>query len=130
MNLLDNTNNIGIGTDIESIERFKMLDISDDSHFLNKIFTQTELDYCFAKSNPAQHLAARYSGKESIVKAFHNLVDQNIGLNNIEIINNSKGVPKAKINLDGFNAYQILLSLSHCEDKAIAFAVVIKNDNK
>ena len=41
--------NFGIGTDIESIDRFRRIDYVKNNSFLNKIFTKNELDYCFSK---------------------------------------------------------------------------------
>jgi phosphopantetheine--protein transferase-like protein len=60
---------IGIGIDIIEIERIKKsIDTYGDS-FLNKIYTKNELDYCLAKHNKYQHLAARFAAKEAIYKA-------------------------------------------------------------
>ncbi|MCK7524332.1 MAG: holo-ACP synthase [Ignavibacteriales bacterium] len=57
---------IGIGIDIIEIERIKSsIDRFGDS-FLNKIYTKNELDYCLAKHNKYQHLAARFAAKEAI----------------------------------------------------------------
>ena len=57
---------LGIGIDIIEIARIKeSIDKYGDS-FLNKIYTQIELDYCLAKLNKYQHLAARFAAKEAI----------------------------------------------------------------
>jgi holo-[acyl-carrier protein] synthase len=114
----------GVGTDIEDIDRFKNLDRNEDSIFLNKIFTKKELDYSFSKAKPFQHLAVRYSGKEAIVKALNSLGKSNINYKDIEILNNDNGVPK--VNLYNYGNLKVNISLSHSNDKALAFAVVIK----
>jgi holo-[acyl-carrier protein] synthase len=114
----------GIGVDIESISRFKKADAGRGSSFLNKIFTTAELDYCFSCSVPARHLAARFAGKEAIVKALAGLNRAGLGYNDIEITNNKNGVPEARIRKMGFEDLQIKLSLSHGEQDAIALAIV------
>lgn len=120
--------NFAVGTDIESIGRFRKLNRTDNSSFLNKIFTKNELDYCFSKEMHASCLAARYAGKEAIVKALSSMGKTSLDYKALEIFNNEKGVPIATINDADFRKVQVHLSLSHCEDKAIAFAVAIEVD--
>ena len=60
---------IGIGTDIESVDRFKKLDRSEHRIFLERVFTREEIDYSYSKDSPAAHLAARFAAKEAAVKA-------------------------------------------------------------
>ena len=118
--------NFGIGVDIESIERFGRLGVIDNKLFLNKIFTKKELNYCFSKKKPAPYLAARYAGKEAIFKALSSIGESNLSYKFLEIFNNKNGVPEVKINKTGFNELYVRLSLSHCGDKAIAFAAVME----
>jgi len=69
--LLNKIENIGIGVDIEDVNRFTKL--GGNKAFLKKVFTQNELDYCFSKKVAAPHLAVRYAGKEAVVKALYNM---------------------------------------------------------
>jgi holo-[acyl-carrier protein] synthase len=119
------TNNLGIGTDIESIDRFRKLDLNKDRIFLNKIFTKKELDHCFSKKEPAQHLAVRYAGKEAVVKALTSINKLNLDYKKVEIFNNENGVPKVKIS-DRDTNIQIHLSLSHSGGNVLAFAIVME----
>ena len=48
-------NLIGIGCDIEENKRFKNKSPENDEHFLKKIFTQDELNYCFSKKNYSEN---------------------------------------------------------------------------
>ena len=82
---------IGIGTDIEKVSRFE-LNLNNKS-FLNKIFTQNELDYCLKKPKPAEHLTARFAGKEATIKAYYSLFDEFINYQEIEITNDKNGKP-------------------------------------
>lgn len=120
--LTKNLSDVNIGVDIENIDRFKTLNLTKDTNFLKKVFTKKELEYCFSKTNPAQHLAARFAGKEAVIKALktHN---KPIRYNEIEIINRKK-VPLVRIkNTKNIKAK---ISLSHCKEKAIAFAIAMK----
>ena len=114
----------GIGVDIEDIKRFRNSDVANNKQFLDKIFTKKELDYCFSKAKPEQHLAARYAGKEAVVKALCSLGKISIDYKDIEITNNKNKIPMVKINNKNLGNLKIKISLSHCEDKAIAFVVV------
>lgn len=113
-----------IGCDIEKICRFE--DKLNNSFFLNEIFTINEQQYCLSKAKPAQHLAARFCGKEAVVKALHGLNIRNIYYKDIEIINNSDGVPQVSI-IKLSVPIQIKISLSHCKDYATAYAMAIKD---
>jgi len=124
MNTMGTTDSFGIGVDIENIDRFAGLERTQDSSFLNKIFTLKELEYCYSKKIPAPHLAARFAGKEAIIKALCNMDRPKSNYRDIEIVNEKSGVPEVRIEKPGFHDLQIKLSLSHCNDKAIAFAVV------
>ena len=117
--------NLGIGTDIENIERFKKLDRANDCLFLAKIFSMNELNYCFSKENAAPHLAARFAAKEAVTKALNSIYETVPSYNEIEILNKENGVPFVKIHDDGFHGINVHISLSHCKDKALAFAIVI-----
>lgn len=112
-----------IGVDIEDISRFIGKNLENSSNFLKRIYTQNELDYCFKKSNPAPHLAARFCAKEAIYKALSNITTAPIHLIDIEILNKENGAPY--VNLKNFEQkYKIEISLSHDKTKAIAFAII------
>jgi holo-[acyl-carrier protein] synthase len=116
-------NNFGIGVDIESIERFVKLDRAKDSRFLAKIFTEKELDYCFKYKSPAEHLAVRYAGKEAVIKAMASINKTELVYRDIEILNDGNEVPRVSVKAD-YGDVEVHISLSHCEDKAVAFAMV------
>lgn len=117
----------GIGVDCEKTSFFK--DVSSKKEFLKKVFTKKEIEYCKSKPNPPQHFAARFAGKEAIIKAFNDF-DRGVFFNEIEILNNKKGAPfvnllKGKLN----KRFNSKISLSHSGNYAVAFAVVIDNKN-
>lgn len=112
-----------IGVDIENIKRFKRFTNKKNS-FLQMVFTQKELDYCFSKANAAPHLAVRFCGKEATLKATSSLVRGKLALNQIEISHDNYGVPKAKILDKKYKKFLINISLAHSGDTAIAFVAI------
>ena len=121
---------LGIGIDIESINRFHGLEQAKDALFFEKIYTPDELAYCFSKTNPAPHLAVRFAAKEAVVKALYSLGREAIPFSAIEISHNLQGLPLIKINHKEHVQLQSKISLSHCQDKAVAFALLKRVENK
>ena len=115
-----------IGVDIEDVSRFQNKTLENDSKFLNRIFTQNELEYCFNNKNCAQSLTARFCAKEAVVKALSGLYFDVISYNKIEILKYPNGAPYVNILIDELRNLDFKLSLSHEKDKAIAFVIVIK----
>jgi holo-[acyl-carrier protein] synthase len=112
----------GIGIDAEEIKRFEG-EILKNKKFLNRIFTGSELKYCLAKKDPARHLAARFAGKEAVMKSLAYIINKPIGYNKIEILNDKNGRPVVSIRKFKF---KIFVSLSHTRSLAIANAVICK----
>ncbi len=108
-----------IGTDIEDINRF----YNKDEKFLNRIFTQRELDYCLNKKNPSCHLCARFCAKEAVIKA----LGEKIPYNKIEILKKENNSPYVNILIDKYKNNSFSISLSHEKDKAIACVIMEKN---
>lgn len=125
---MDKMQDLGVGVDIENIDRFRNMDLKGDKTFLNKIFTKKEQNYCFSKKEPGKHLAARYAGKEAVVKALYSLGKNNLDYKLIEIFNNKNNAPRVNIHHRGSKTLKVYISLSHCADKAIAFAIATKNE--
>jgi len=125
MDIRESIGNFGIGVDIEDIRRFRKLNPDSDKGFLNRVFTKNELEYCFSKEDAAPHLTARYTGKEAVIKALSGICKPKLDYKDIEIFNNTNGVPMVKLKNKDFNKFGIKISLSHCKDKAVAFAIVI-----
>lgn len=123
---MDPFDNMGIGADIEDVARFRALDPQQHRSFLEKIFSREELDYCFSKDAAAEHLAARYAGKEAVVKALGAVRHGAPQYNDIEITNGENGVPLVKMHDPAFQGFRFNITLSHCSDKAIAVATAVK----
>jgi len=117
---------IGIGTDIEEVKRFENFFDKSFKAFMEKNFTQNEIDYCLSKGAPAQHLAARFAGKEAVLKALFSLNITDIFYPAIEILNNELGVPYVRIITNCNKDICIKLSLSHSSSMAMAFCIIYR----
>ena len=115
---------IGIGIDIIEIHRLQEAIDRWGSHFLNHVFTKEEIDYAQGRKFPIQHFAARFAAKEAVFKAFGNNPD--ITWKDIVIMNDKHGKPFCKINKMNFPS-QILLSISHTKNYAVANAIILQS---
>ncbi|KAF8071859.1 fatty acid synthase [Lyophyllum atratum] len=117
---------VGVGVDQELISAVP----SHNPTFVARNFTDAETAYCQAQPSPSSSFAARWAGKEAVFKSLGvKSKGAAASLRDIEILNNSEtGAPtvvlhgdaKAQAAAKGIN--KILISLSHSETVAIAFA--------
>ncbi|MGI6668198.1 MAG: holo-ACP synthase [Acetivibrionales bacterium] len=118
------------GVDIVEIERLKK-SINGLESFRDRVFTKGEIDYC-EKRNRAKYesYAARFAAKEAVLKAFGTGMADGLDWRQVEILNNDKGKPyvvlsgNARKKFDIIGGKSIDISLSHCEEFAIAFTVI------
>ena len=122
----------GSGIDIVEISRFKKAKKKWGKNFLNKIFTENEIAYSKTRRFQDQHLAVRFAAKEAVLKAFGDKISSIHNWQDIEILNNETGRPyirfhksakklKSKEKID-----DVVLSMSHCKDHAIANAILVR----
>ena len=117
---------ITCGTDIIEIERIKESIEDLGEKFLNRIYTQKEIEYCESKKGlKYQHYAARFAAKEAIFKAISKELNDKyeIGWKDMEILNDKQGRPQVKIR--GVQKENIDISISHCKEYAVAMVVML-----
>jgi len=113
-----------LGVDIEDNSRFENKERIKDRTFLDKVFTNSEIDYCFSKSNPAPHLCARFCAKEAVIKALTYKGIKHSKLNDIEVYLGENGEPYIKLLDNKLQDINISISLSHDKTKSIAIAQI------
>ncbi|MDR2116180.1 MAG: holo-ACP synthase [Planctomycetaceae bacterium] len=122
---------IGIGTDIIECERIERMVQRHGSHFVDRVFTEREVQYCTDRKSSDQHFAGRWAAKEAVLKALGTGWISGIAWTDVEVINESGGVPR--VYLHGGAAQiagekqisEIQISISHCKSHAVAFAVAL-----
>jgi holo-[acyl-carrier protein] synthase len=121
----------GIGVDIVKIQRMKEVVGKWGERFLKRVFTESEIDYCYKRKNPYLSLAVRFAAKEALIKAIGS--ETPISFTDIEITNRETGKPSIEIRgrlkdfLKKKPIKMIHLSLSHEHDYGIA-CVVLEHD--
>lgn len=123
---------LGVGIDIVENERmFEVLQKWGD-RFKNRLFLQDEQKYCERKAFPCRHYAGRFAVKEAVSKAFGTGFGPNINWLDVEVVRDGKsGAPsvrlkgKARDLASARDVRQILISLSHTRNYAVAQALLI-----
>src|SRR5208283_1564912 len=86
---------IGIGIDIVEIDRIKYAVERWRHKFLDKIFDDSEISYCYKKKSVFQCLAGRFAAKEAFIKAMSDSEASGriLGLKDIVVLNHPSGKP-------------------------------------
>ena len=122
---MDDNNQMHSGIDIIEIERIKYVLTKHPIRFLEKIFTEYEINYCRGR---ATQLAARFASKEAAMKAL-GTGTRGVGWREIEVQRLKSGKPyiklhgRAKERAKFIGVKKIELSISH--SKKLATAIVI-----
>ena len=123
----------GIGVDIVENNRFKKL--IKKKIFINRIFSQKELNIFRNKKNKILYLSKRFSAKEAFVKSLGTGFRYNLCFTDISILNDKKGKPyflfnkkiknilKKKFRLNRFKAH---LSLSDEIKHSVSYVILQK----
>ena len=123
----------GIGVDIVENNRFKNL--IKKKIFINRIFSQKELNIFRNKKNKILYLSKRFSAKEAFVKSLGTGFRYNLCFRDISILNDKKGKPyflfnkkikdilKKKYKLNSFKAH---LSLSDEKKHSVSYVILQK----
>jgi len=112
-----------VGVDIIEISRIEEAIQSFGQTFLERIYTQKELD---AYRDKLPSLAARFAGKEAVIKALNS---PGINPRDIEILSAPDGKPllslhgKAQEKAKSLGLAGLDISLSHSREYAVAFVV-------
>jgi holo-[acyl-carrier protein] synthase len=119
----------GIGTDIIEVTRIERL-LSKQERFKERIFNQSEIEYCERKKNKAQNYAARFAVKEALLKAIGTGWREGVAFKEIEVVNNKRGKPELVLSgtvkkiTDELGVTNIQVSISHLEELAIGIVIL------
>jgi len=118
---------IGIGTDIIEIKRIEKV-INRTHSFIEKSFTNNEIEYFKSKGLKGNVIAGNFAAKEAISKAMGTGF-RGFGLKDIEVLRDKLGKPIVKLSdkiyeLLDIKEFNIHISISHSKENAIAYAVM------
>lgn len=121
---------VGTGIDIaevpriaESIERF-------GDRFVQRVFTEGEIEYCESKANRVERYAARFAAKEAAMKALGTGWNHGVRWRDIEVYREQGRRPTIKFHGKAaefaarMNARNVSLSISHTREQAIASVIL------
>jgi len=120
----------GIGIDIVNIQRMKGVVDKWGERFLDRVFTENEIAYCYERKEPYLSLAVRFAAKEAFIKAMGSEIS--VSLTDIEVLNHKDGRPSIRVKNrveELFKEKEIrhcYLSLSHEREFGIACVVLEK----
>ena len=126
----------GIGTDIVRIDRIAQMMEKHPETFLQKVYTKNEIEYCGGRKAEVQHYAGRWAAKEAILKSFGTGWSKGIQWTDIEVYNETGGKPKVRLAgaarslCEERGIAQVLISISHTSENAIAFATAVCLDEE
>jgi phosphopantetheine--protein transferase-like protein len=106
-----------VGVDIVDVKRFEEYTDNKEHHFLKKVFTPYEIDYCFIHKEPAKHLAGLFTAKEAVSKA---LGVERFPYTSIHIRHTKHGKPEAYV---GLRKLKVSVSIAHTDTYATAVAL-------
>ena len=120
---------ISCGVDIIEIDRVKESIEQLGDKFLNRVFTDKEIEYCESRKNQKyQHYATRFAAKEAAFKAVSGQIDDkyNVCWKDFEVTNDEQGRPSIKlVGIDEKSIENIDISISHCKKYAVANVTVL-----
>tara|TARA_B100000029_G_C17566552_1_gene955251 strand:- start:744 stop:1112 length:369 start_codon:yes stop_codon:yes gene_type:complete len=117
---------INVGIDIIEIERIENVKIKYPKRFLEKIFTESEINYCRDRT---PQLAARFAAKEAMMKALGTGI-RGVGWKDVEVIRNRGQAPQIKLSGRGkkigdkIGLKNTSLSISHSKFYAVACVTI------
>ena len=119
------------GIDLTSISRIAAMVEKHGESFINRIYTQSEIDYAMKAKKSAQRFAGRFAAKEAILKLFGTGLRGKLKWTDMEILNDQLGAPSVKLSGEALvkttemGISEITISITHDKDFAIASAVAI-----
>ncbi len=122
---------ISIGTDIIECVRIAQMIEKHGEMFLTRVFTQREIAYCSSRRSANQHYAGRWAAKEAALKALGTGWAKGIHWTDVEVVNEVGGKPslnidnRAKEVADDLGIQEMLISISHCRNYAVAYVTAV-----
>lgn len=120
---------MGVGTDIIEIRRIAQA--CANLRFVKRIYTLDEQKYCYARSNPYPCLAGRFAAKEAVLKALGTGI-AGCRFIDVEVLPGKEGgAPRVTLSGGAKQIAQeqginhVMISISHNQTSAVAFAVAV-----
>jgi holo-[acyl-carrier protein] synthase len=118
---------IGLGVDLADIDRVERV-LSRYPRFAERCFTDHEREYASRYANPARRFAARFAGKEAVMKSMGRGW-RHIGWKDIEITGGGKPTVRmsgaAQRRADTLGVTEVLITITHTDTSALVMAIAV-----
>jgi holo-[acyl-carrier protein] synthase len=118
---------LGLGVDLADIERVARV-LSKYPRFAERCFTDHEREYAFRFARPERRLAARFAGKEAVMKSL-GTGWRRIGWQEIEITGGGRPTVrmsgKASKRAEMLGVTEVLVTITHTDNSALVMAVAV-----
>src|SRR5215203_4945046 len=118
---------LATGVDLIEIARIDEVVTRHGKHYLERVFTPAELEYCGKR---AESLAGRFAAKEAVAKALGSGIGD-VAWKEIEILGDEQNAPTlilhgvAKQRAEELQLKDWSVSISHSQSHSVAFVVAI-----
>jgi holo-[acyl-carrier protein] synthase len=123
---------VGLGADLIEVARIRSVLLRHGDKFIERILTDEERAYCAGMAHPDKHIAARFAAKEAVSKCFTTGIGSELGWKSISVYHGVRHEPLVRLDEQGralmahVGATQVLLTLSHTENYAMAVAAIVR----
>ena len=121
---------LGVGVDLEDVERLKAAIERHGRRFLERVFTAGEIACVEPAANRFERYTARFAAKEAGMKAIGTGWAEGVRWSDFEIVNSASGRPEMKLSgkaaeiAAALGCRAVHVSLSHTKRMAIAHVVL------
>ena len=121
---------VGLGVDLADIDRVGRV-LKQYPRFAERCFTDHEREYAFRFATPERRLAARFAGKEAVMKSL-GTGWRRIGWREIEITGGGRPTVRmtgrASLRAQQLSVSEVLVTITHTDDSALVMAVAVAED--
>ena len=118
---------VGLGVDLADINRVARV-LDKYPRFAERCFTEHEREYAFRFANPSRRLAARFAGKEAVMKSM-GTGWRRIRWKDIEITGGGKPTVRMSGNAarraEMLGVTEVLVTITHTDTFALVMAVAV-----
>ena len=118
---------LGLGVDLADIDRVARV-LEKYPRFAERCFTEHEREYAFRYARPERRLAARFAGKEAVMKAM-GTGWRRIRWKDIEITGGGKPTVRmqgnARRRAEMLGVTEVLVTITHTDTSALVMAVAV-----
>lgn len=118
---------LGLGVDLADIERVRAV-LDKYPRFAERCFTDHEREYAFRYAKPERRLAARFAGKEAVMKSM-GTGWRRIRWKDIEITGGGKPTVRMQGNAtrraEMLGVTEVLVTITHTDTSALVMAVAV-----